>query len=94
LVAPPGAFGVGFSALLLCEWNKSNKECDCAGLLVSDLVSELVSGVLFFIPKRDRALSIIDGFGGGGAGVAGGFATVAGAAAGRFVWFVGVVAGV
>jgi hypothetical protein len=52
-----------------------------------------VSGVLFFIPNRDRALSIIDGFGAVDAGVAGCFAAAPGVAAGRLVWFVGVVAG-
>jgi hypothetical protein len=40
----------------------------------------------------DRALSSIEGFG-VVAGVVGGFASALGVAAGRFVWFAGVVAG-
>jgi hypothetical protein len=40
------------------------------------------------IPKRDRALSITDGFGVTGAGAVGCFACGAGVAAGRFVWLV------
>ena len=58
------------------------------------LVSVLASVELFFIPKSDRALSIIDGFGAVAAGVVGGFASAPGAAAGCLAWFVGVVAGV
>src|ERR1700722_711883 len=75
--------GVGFSVLVGCERNLSKIECDSSGLVVS--------GALFFIPNRDRALSIIDGFGGVGAGVAGCFVCAAGAAAGRLTWSAGVV---